>query len=136
MEPPYITHTIDVFVFKRPRSSSGPPLVNLSVCEDQKVQIPAGLDNFYCTGKLQVGPNRREAITVDEDVSALFVGDYALPRQLRDMTSKYILIPLLSSANGQPHEQIAGGPGVSRMAEPLTTLSGLACLVKLALLPH
>jgi hypothetical protein len=132
MAPPYITHTIDVFVFKRPRGRApATNLVNSSVCADRNVKVPAGLGEFYCTGKLQIGPNRRESITIDEDVSALFLGDYALPRQLQDMTSKFLLIPLLSSLKGASHEQIEQGSQVSRRFDLLLQIPSIVLLTLL-----
>eukprot|EP00911_Craspedida_sp_UC1_P001627 UC1_evm1s1234 len=61
---------------------------------------------------LTVGPTQRQASTVDGRMRVKYLGDFALTRQLEDLTSMLLLEPEPSSVadgSGYTHEQVVAG---------------------------
>ncbi|EDQ88884.1 uncharacterized protein MONBRDRAFT_8819 [Monosiga brevicollis MX1] len=77
---------------------------------DCTVELPDEYADFRCQGVLEVGPHLRGGLTSDGAVSVVFGGDFATPVQLRDMSSKTLLAPILETVdNWHTHEQTKDG---------------------------
>ncbi len=104
VQPAYFYTAITAVLFKQSNGADTPS--SNPLCAKYSTYLNS---NWTCVDVLDVGTQRRDAVSQDKQVLINYIGDLASSQTLQDLTSRYLLVPeprTLPSAQRATHPQI------------------------------
>lgn len=126
VQPAYFYTAITAVLFKQSNGADTPS--SNPFCAKYSTYLDS---NWTCVDVLDVGTQRRDAVSQDKQVLINYIGDLASSQTLPDLTSRYLLVPeprTLPSAQRATHPQIINGQKDWMLVDKtMVDLSGTVC---------